>query len=329
MMPSTVPLLDTSSVGDYLQERGVLAEPPSTVTRLSGGVSNVVLLAETATRRVVVKQALEKLLVAGEWHADRSRSHNEATALGLLHRLTPESVPAVLDDDPDRFALVIDAAPAGWATWKDELMAGVIQPWVASWLGGVLRQWHVATSAEPLPPNLETTRLFHQLRIAPYLDTAAERRPDLAAALTRHREVLVTRRTCVVVGDFSPKNVLVGANAGWVIDHEVAHGGDPTFDVAFMLSHLLLKAVHLPAHADALRGCAEDFLRAYGDGPGTDDSAHLCGVTGCLLLARVVGQSPATYLRTAEAARVEQGAAEILHARPDDMNDVWELVVPA
>ncbi|GAB3407908.1 phosphotransferase [Flindersiella endophytica] len=321
-------LLDATTVGDYLVRRGVLRTAPDHAVELAGGVSNVVLLAEAGDTRVVVKQALPKLRVADDWYADPVRALNEAKALRLLGELTPGAVPRVLDEDPERFALTIEAAPPEWVTWKQRLMAGEVHPETAAWLGGLLTRWHTGTTDLELPESLNTTTPFHQLRVAPYLDVSAARRPALAPEIARHRADLLERRTCLALGDFSPKNVLTGPERkGWVIDHEVAHRGDPAFDVGFLLTHLLLKSIHLPAHAERLRECVDAFLSAYGaDGPGAADAEHLWGVVGCLLLARVVGSSPAEYLRPDETVRVEAGASWILRHRPDSVTPVWKAM---
>lgn len=116
---------------------------------------------------------------------------------------------------------------------------------------------------------LDDRELFEQLRLDPYLVTCQARRPEHADALQRVLDRLRGRRDCLVHGDFSPKNVLVGEGGLWVLDHEVGHIGDPQFDLAFMLSHLVLKAVHRPDRAAAYRACGEAFLGAYaGAAPG-------------------------------------------------------------
>jgi aminoglycoside phosphotransferase (APT) family kinase protein len=112
---------------------------------------------------------------------------------------------------------------------------------------------------------------------------------------------LASRRSCLVHGDFSPKNVLVGPGARlWVIDFEVAHRGDPAFDVAFMCTHLLMKSYARPDSVAPLDAARAGFLAAYADaGPaGPDlDWRHLSRLIGALLVARVKGKSPAGYLQ--------------------------------
>lgn len=325
-------LLDEQSAADYLRSRGQLDDGPASVTTLTGGVSNVVLLIEQGERRVVLKQALERLMVADDWTAMPTRAHTEATALRFIAGITPDAVPGVLDDDEGRHTLLIKAAPRSWRTWKDLLMAGQADAEVARWLGATLRRWHSQTWDAELPGPLEDLDGFRQLRVEPFFGVAARRRPDLGPVLTGAADAMADHRRCLVMGDFSPKNVLVsdgrdrGGGAGWVIDFEVAHRGDPAFDVAFLACHLLLKSVHLPEHAEAVHACLTAFLDAYGDSMGAEDGGQLCRLTGSLLLARVVGSSPASYLRPAEAAAVELAAARILREAPTSMDDVYEVV---
>lgn len=320
-------LLDEISVLPYLAGRGVVSATHATAAVLAGGVSNVVLLVEDGQNRVVVKQALSRLRVADEWFADPARTEAEAAALRLTATLTPAAVPAVIDNDPARHTLTIQAAPRLWRNWKEHLLSGECMPEVARWLGTVLATWHEKTRDMALPVELDGVEAFHQLRLRPYFGVAATRRPDLAAELDTLQAQVLAHRSCLVSGDFSPKNVLVGPDGAWVIDLEVAHRGDPAFDVGFMLHHLVLKGLHLPAHRTALRRCCDAFLDAYGSAPGTADSEHLHTVTAGLLLARVVGSSPVDYLTPRAAAQVEAAAADLLREPARDFTALWRRVV--
>ena len=87
---------------------------------------------------MVVKQALAHLRVADVWPAPKDRAIAEAEALDLAGQLTPGAVPAVLDRDPERCALVVDRAPVGWQDWKSLLLAGTVNEEVAARLGSLL-----------------------------------------------------------------------------------------------------------------------------------------------------------------------------------------------
>ena len=67
-------------------------------------------------------------------------------------------------------------------------------------------------------------------------------------------------------GDFSPKNLLIGPDGPVVLDAECAWYGDPAFDLAFVLNHLLLKGAWQPQwrerYLDALRRAGRRLSRA-------------------------------------------------------------------
>lgn len=296
----TTELLQPATVEAYLAGRGVFPATAPVVDVLSGGVSNIVLGVSADGTDVVVKQALPRLRVADEWLAPTERVLAEAAALDVAGEMTPDAVPAVLSRDPDAHAIVIRRAPASWSDWKTLLLSGTVEPAVAGRLGEILARWHSATRTRPLPACLERQDAFEALRIDPYHRTVARRDPDLAPRILGIVDASARRRLCLAHGDFSPKNVLVGpAGALWIIDMEVAHRGDPDFDLAFMLTHLLLKSIHRPAGAPSYDACATRFWGTYADHVDPALAVTAAGVSdqaACLLLARVRGKSPAEYL---------------------------------
>lgn len=327
---STSGLLDADSVVPYLTRRGLLeAVTPAVVRELDGGVSNIVLAVEAGEASWVVKQSLPRLRVEAEWLAKQERTLNEARGLRVAAALTPGHVPEVVDVDPERFVLVIERAPVGLTSWKALLIAGTVDNAVASTLGRLLGTWHVATAADPgSTDGLDDPEAFEQLRVGPYHRAAAAAVPDMKEQILEVVRAMAARRICLVHGDFSPKNVLAGPAGTWVLDFEVAHRGDPDFDVAFLLSHLLLKAVHRPEHSVALETAAGAFLTTYdattADVPWRADSGHLVAHLGALLLARSDGKSPAEYLTPHARAVVRATGRRLLGERPG-LSEIWTI----
>ena len=125
-----------------------------------------------------------------------------------------------------------------------------------------------------------------------------ERLPEAADDVARRLEELRVRR-CFVDGDFAMKNMLVGRDRNWVLDFEVAHYGNPIFDLGFFLSFVVLSAVRWPALEQDLRSLADGFGAGYAEAAGehfAGDDVDVTAHTGCLVLARTDGKSPAQFL---------------------------------
>jgi hypothetical protein len=95
--------------------------------------------------------------------------------------------------------------------------------------------------------------------------------------------------------------------------------GDPAFDVAFCLNHLMLKSVHLPQNRAGLRQAVLDFWRVYAARVGWEapqaTEARVAALLPALMLARVDGKSPVEYL-TAEGQAEVRARALALLGRP-------------
>ena len=118
-------------------------------------------------------------------------------------------------------------------------------------------------------------------------------------------EEMLDRRLCLVHGDFSPKNVLVGdGGALWLIDFEVAHAGDPAFDLGVHAQPPDAEGDPPAGRVRALRARGLrllGFLRARRSAVElAPDPTYVVLHTGCLMLARVDGKSPAEYLTESE-----------------------------
>ncbi|MEV0720340.1 phosphotransferase [Asanoa sp. NPDC050611] len=323
-----VELFDARTAVPYLADRIGIDPDRAVVTPLGGGVSNVVLAVDDGARSVVLKQALHRLRVADEWTAPQERAESEAWAMTLAATLVPGSVPEVVHHDPDRHALVVARAPASWTDWKSRLLAGEIDPAVAARIGDVVGRWHRATlDGAGVPPRMRAAAAFEQLRVEPYYRTAARRAPTYARALLAHAAALAAPpRPTLVHGDLSPKNVLVGDRTALIIDFEVAHLGDPAFDLAFLLSHLTLKSIHRPEWTEAFRSCTTVFAAAYTASAGaglTPDWPRVHGHVGCLLIARVHGKSPAEYLTAPQRETTVARGAALLHHPPSHVEELF------
>ena len=320
--------LTQKSAARYLQRRGIGLTAPR-ISELGGGVSNTVLLVESDTRRLVLKQALAKLRVEQDWRADRDRIFRESAALRKLSRQFPEgSLPTVVFEDRDNFIYVMTAAAAHSVCWKELLMNGEIDVGTAERVGELLALMASVSWREPAwELEFGDQTVFDQLRIDPYSRATARKHPDLAPAAARLIEESRARRVGLTHGDWSPKNFLVDGNQVMAIDFEVIHFGDPAFDSAFLLNHLLLKSFHRPQWAGLYAQAADGFWRKYlagVPGEGWIEPATLQHL-GWLMLARVDGKSPAEYLRdTSVQDRVRRFARDLIVSPPGSVAEVFE-----
>lgn len=322
-------MLTNENVADYLVQRRVLASSGDVqVTPLTGGVSNDVFAVTGGDVNLVLKQAMSKLAVEEEWIADPRRILIEARALQMVGQITPDAVPAVIDVDDSALVICIQRASETWRNWKDDLLNGEARPEVASFLGKCLARWHSETVNDNEAKSQFDAIHFESLRIDPYHRGAAQKNPSVAARIEVLATELLKQKHCLVHGDFSPKNVLTGSDVGWVLDWEVAHYGNPVFDLAFLHAHLLLKAIHTPQWRDMYNNCAAAFADSYSETvAGIDDAVFstLSDHVGCLLLARVDGKSPAEYL-TDDQRRVTRNLALDALEHPSTLDALWKAL---
>ena len=312
-------LLDETTVVAYLTNRRII-NGPAVVEELTGGVSNVVLAVKSDSKDLVLKQALPQLKVAAVWKADQRRAIVEANGMKLLHSITPESVPELIDFDPENFTLTMERLPRTCTVWKSDLLGGVIKPSIGADLGRILAAWHNfgADSKESRDAYMEDS-LFDQLRVTPFYRAVAKVNPPLDARIQELITEISTAKITLVHGDFSPKNIMItDADKPIVLDFEVLHTGNPVFDLGFVTAHLLCKYLRIEdeKQRSLLRETAISFINSYARTCNIEVAKSLAHHVAVIALARVEGVSPVNYLETAGKARV-QSVTKAALADPD------------
>lgn len=299
---SSVVELTESTTAGYLQERGVIPRGvPTMGESLGGGISNRVIRVTWDGGCLVAKQPLPRLRVEADWAFSLDRAEVEERCMRYLgHILPPGSVPKVLYSDRTDHVFAMTCAPGGGEVWKDALLRGEIDESTAVRAGSLLALLHCRAADDPQAREyFDDQAVLVQGRIDPYHRTASTRHPALAQAIDEEVARLLATRESLVLGDYSPKNVIVYADRLLILDFEVAHWGDPAFDTAFCLTHLVLKACRLPKLADAYLAVAAAFWNAYWEAGGSRFDAverHTVTELGCLLLARIDGKSAIEYI---------------------------------
>jgi Ser/Thr protein kinase RdoA (MazF antagonist) len=194
------------------------------------------------------------------------------------------------------------------------LLDGVINPDIAEVLGTTLAQWHnFGEKDKEARMQFMEDSLFEQLRIDPFYRFVAAKNEALKPVISRLINELEGDKTTIVHGDFSPKNIMVGMDDQvYILDFEVTHVGNPVFDLAFLLAHLLCKKFRTdePLEEKLLGAAAERFINAYEAIRPFASSLSLH--TALIALARVEGKSPVNYLDSNKQSALVSYTKDIL-----------------
>jgi 5-methylthioribose kinase len=315
-----------SDVGmvEALRDLGLIGtEEVAQTFPLSGGVSADVFGVRAAGGGAfAVKRAIPRLRVRADWRAPVERIAGEVAWLTEARAVEPRFAPEVLAVDTARHLFVMPwLNPADHPVWKTSMAGGLVDPAVAAAVGRDLARIHSAMAGRTdSAAAFADGANFSALRIDPFLLYTADQHPDVAPSIRRLAHDLTRSRATLIHGDVSPKNILAGPGGPVFLDAETAGFSDGAFDLAFCLTHLLLKTLWLASHASALMASYDALREAYfagcaWDGPG-EVSARAAPLVGALLLARVDGKSPAGYLSPAQEDEVRQRAKAIL-AQPN------------
>lgn len=317
----------------------VAAREQPRLVPLRGGVSSLIVRVQAAFGTACVKCALPKLKVAADWSAPVERSLAEVAWLRTAAAIVPGAVPDIVgvDETGKAFAMAYLEA-ASHPVWKERLRDGYAGKATAAAVAARLVAIHNATAQRNgMAAAFANDATFHAIRLDPYLGEAGRVHADCRARLQALMERTRNTKLALMHGDVSPKNILVGPAGPVFLDAECACYGDPAFDVAFCLNHLLLKCVWRPAHVLGYLACFQAFSTTYLRAVRWEAPARLesrcADLLPALLLARVDGKSPVEYLSGArERSLVRQFAKRLLLSPPARLDAVaaqWRRALSA
>lgn len=309
---------------ELLKKRQLLTTDDATLTPLTGGVSCEIYLVEDGDRRFVVKRALSKLKVKQDWFANTNRNRYEQQYLSYVGALFPQWVPKVLAAFPKDEFFTMEFLPGEYRDWKKRLLAGERKVETAATIGKALGaihrvSWHDLNAMR----QFDSDENFEDLRLSPYFVSLVPLYPQLRPQIEQMCQRIRSNKHCLVHGDFSPKNILVAEQDIKIVDCEVAWFGDPCFDIAFALHHLLLKRCHLgdSSLTDMAVAFYDSYRQELGESPLTAiDEQHLMEVTLFMMLARLDGKSPVEYLSDTEKTEIRERVMIALANVPNSLD---------
>jgi len=315
---------------DALLRAGLIADPAeASFEALTGGVSSDIWKVTTPERTFCVKRALAKLRVVADWNAPVERNRYEVAWMRIAHGIVPGAVPEILFHDTAEMCCAMTyLSPDDHRLWKSELRDGRAAAADAAGVGRRLGRIHAATANNPqVAAQFPRRDIFHAIRLEPYLEATATAHPDLRDVLFGLSRRTGATRLAMIHGDVSPKNILLGPAGPVFLDAECACIGDPAFDLAFCLNHMLLKCLWNPAAREGFHACFEAMTQAYLERVDWEPVATIeqraASLLPGLFLARVDGKSPVEYIQgEADRDRVRRCARALLVAPPSRLANV-------
>ena len=313
-----------------------LTKPDETIvmTPLTGGVSSDIWRVQLPTGAVCVKRALPQLRVKQLWEAPVKRNRYEVAYMRFAQSVIPGAVPKIIAHDEDAGLFVMDyLEPSQHPVWKFQLRDGLVDLHTARMVGAQMARIHSASANDAvIAAQFPTDDIFYSIRLEPYLDATARVHADLAPRLKELVDITFGAKRGLVHGDIAPKNILVGPERPIFLDCECAWFGDPAFDLAFCLNHLLLKCLWRPAASseflDAFAVLKDCYLSYVNWEPRADMERRTAHLLPGLFLARVDGKSPVEYLTDeGDKNRVRRCARQLLMEPVDTLENiraVWQ-----
>ena len=317
---------------DFLVKHGLRStSEPANYFPLTGGVSSEIYRVDLPGRSLCMKRALAKLKVAATWEAPISRSAFEWEWISFVSGVAPDSVPTPLAYDPELGLFAMSYLdPHKHPVWKSMLLSGQVEPDTAKAIGRLVGRIHAASTREPgLSERFASDGNFHTLRLEPYLEATALRHPNVSRQLFDLMARTASTKIALIHGDVSPKNILVGPKGPVILDAECAWFGDPAFDLAFCLNHLLLKCILIPEKAVELRTSFDGLCTAYLAEVTWEArealEARASSLLPALFLARIDGKSPVEYVnQERQRAAVRDCAIPLIRLPTAHLQDVAE-----
>lgn len=287
------------------------------VEPLTGGVGSDIVRVRIKGRDICMKFALPKLKVKEDWRAPVRRNAAEYAWLQVVAEIFPASSVELFGCSEEQHGFAMEyLAGNDVYLWKDALLNEADDRGEAQAVGDTLGRIHSASTSHGFVTGpFQNRDDFRALRIEPYITFTAVRHPDLPA-LTEISDMLYLSTQVLVHGDVSPKNIFFREGRPIILDAECVTMGDASFDLAFCLNHLVLKAVHLPKSRTRLLKNVIDFWQAYTPHVTwenqTELEARVCRLLPVLMLARVDGKSPVEYLNGVERDFVQRESKNLI-----------------
>ncbi|MGD1823484.1 MAG: phosphotransferase [Pleomorphochaeta sp.] len=318
----------------YLKEKDIITnEMDYDLKYCAGGVSGTVAFLSLKDKDLIIKQALSKLKVKEDWLCDPSRMYVEQLSNKIYHDIAPDSVPEVLFYDEENYIYGRIAAPDHCRMWKEDLMDNILDFLVAKQsIEALVKVHNTCNNDKYVAKEFADKKVFYDLRISPYIEFTVEKHPEYKRIATFLSKELMEQSITLVHGDYSPKNIMCDQRKIFILDFEVAHYGNPVFDLAFFANHFVLKSIKFDNKNEAYLNMLDYMLDIYFKESNYENKdcvlSYFVKLLGMLMLARVDGKSPVEYLVDDEDKKqlVRDIAASLMTSNITDYKKAISLI---
>lgn len=237
----------------------------------SGGVVHHVWAIETRGARFYAKIRANTLSGVPEIHCEPRDVEHEAKAISLFHNLAPDLFPRLVHSDPDNGLLIMTDVVVEGHVLEELLLERAVSPQIARRLGATLRRIHECAKSEKNAIRGDREDVFACTKLEHKLGPAGH--PDTPIFMQR-----LASGSQLIIGDASPKNIAFHSaeHRFTFFDLEDAHLGHPSFDVGFLIGHLLL---HNYGDASTAERYVAAFCEGYGPHPDCDLAQFVAAAT--------------------------------------------------
>ncbi len=299
-------------------------------TKITDGVSSDIWHIKTKDKEYCIKRALGKLSVKEDWFAPIERNNFEAKYFHYCKKIIPNSFPKILGHDDKKFILAMEWYDNNnYVIWKKKLLNKNISLKDGIRVGKLLAVIHkYFYKKEKYKKIFSNDETFYAIRIEPYLTFTARLYPELSETYNKSINFLKKKST-VIHGDFSPKNILIGKNYPVILDAETACWGNPIFDVAFLNNHFILKSILNQSIYNNYINLSKNFITTYiANFPIINNKQYIkefIKLQALLILARVDGKSPVEYFTKEHKAKARRLAKNIIDKKNSSLSNLFQL----
>ena len=297
--------------------------------KITDGVSSDIWFIQSNKKKFCIKRALKKLTVKEDWYAPINRSNFEAKYFYECKKIIPNSFPKILGHDKKKYILAMHWYDNNkYLVWKKKLLEGSVSFFDAKIVAKVLVKIHKSFyKKKKYEKSFLNDSTFLAIRIEPYILFTANSYPNHRKRFISVAKSLVENKKTLIHGDFSPKNILIGKSYPIILDAETACWGDPVFDLAFCLNHIILKSIHKRNNKKYIE-LGKVFLEAYLRELTFEDCNNflyrMFELLPLLTLARVDGKSPVEYLDSSKKNKVRNLGINLLATKDLKLSSFYE-----